>query len=87
MEAIQGDRAVSYIHSCKKTREAAHPAPSKGFLRPSKATLRHFHPSDEPTHLPASHPFCSHRTYLQGNIPQVTSPAEILTTAIDIISG
>ncbi len=73
------------IHA--KTRETAHTARARAVYCPPKAALRHFLPSGEPTHLPASDPFCSRRTYLQGKIPQVTSPAEILTTAIDIISG
>ncbi len=60
---------------------------ARAFYGQPKAALRHFHPSGEPTHLPASHLFCSHRTCLQGKIPQVTSPAEILTTTEDVISS
>ncbi len=60
---------------------------ARAFYGPPKAALRHFHPSGECTHLPTSHPFCSCRTYLQGKTPRVTSPAEILRTAIDFISS
>ncbi len=56
------------------------------FYTPSKAALRHFHPTGEPTQFPMPNPFCSCRTHLQGkNSPtRVTSSAEILTTTIAI---
>ncbi len=73
----------------QKTQEKrpTYPAPSKGFVQATQGSTTPFSPLGEFTHLPVSHPFCSCRTYLQGKIPQVTSPPEILTMAIDVISG
>ncbi len=76
MEALQGDRAVSYVY-VRPFMQMTEKRPTRLQARdPPKDALRHFHPLGEPTHLPASHTFCSRRTYLQGKIPQVTSPAE-----------
>ena len=71
MESLQGERSIFYARLCKKadkwpTRHWPGLFYSQLQQPPCNVTQR-----GAPTHLPLSHPFCYHRTYLQNGLRQL----------------